>query len=191
METSRLTSQRIENGPPSSERHFASTSQRNDENGNTSLSFQRTGSSMPLTSDSVYTPASQDNMAVISLRNDGTSTTSQRTDPTLLPTSERAYVLGAAHLNDNRVQTFHRLDSTMFSTSDRMYMLAKSHQQDNMGSTSWRTDIPMHSTSEKMFMSTASQRTEELAVASQPASERLYLSPLVPRNAGMPQKMFS
>ncbi|XP_004288501.1 PREDICTED: methylmalonate-semialdehyde dehydrogenase [acylating], mitochondrial-like [Fragaria vesca subsp. vesca] len=190
METSRPTSQRIENGPPSSERHFASTSQRNDENSNTSLSFQRTGTSMPLTSDSVYAPASQDNMAVISLRNDGTSAISQRTDPTLLPTSERAYVLGAAHLNDNRVQTFHRLDSTMFSTSDRMYMLAKSHQQDNMGSTSRRTDIPMHSTSEKMFMSTASQRTEELAVASQPASEKLYLSPLVPRNAGMPQKMF-
>ncbi|XP_040370465.1 uncharacterized protein LOC112186885 isoform X4 [Rosa chinensis] len=189
METSRPTSQRTENISPSSERHLASTSQRNDKNGNTSLSSQRTGTSMALTSESVYAPASHDNMAPISLRSDGMTGTSHRTDPTLRPTSERAYMLGVTHLNDNMGQTFQRPD-TMFSTSERMYMPAKSHQHDHMGSTSRRTDIPMHSTSERMFMSTASQRNEELAVASQPASERLYLSPLVPRNAGTPQKMF-
>lgn len=188
METSRPTSQRTEteNIPPSSERNLASTSKRNDRNGNTSLASRRTNSSMPLTSKSIYVPASHDNMAPMSLRTDGMTATSPRTDPTLPPTSERAYMLGASHLNDNMGQTFQRPDTTMFSTSERLYTPAKSQRHDHMGSTSRRTDIPVHSTSERMFMSTASQRNEELVVASQPASERLYLSSLVLRNAGMP-----
>lgn len=183
METSRPTSQRTEN---SSERNLVSTSKRNDRNGNTSLASQRTDTSMPLTSKSIYVPASHDNMAPISLRTDGMTATSPRTDPTLPPNSERAYMLGASHLNDNMGQTFQRPDTTLFSTSERLYTPAKSQRHDHMGSTSRRTDIPMHSTSERMFMSTASQRNEELVVASQPASERIYLSSLVLRNAGMP-----
>nr|XP_048335087.1 uncharacterized protein LOC107425045 isoform X2 [Ziziphus jujuba var. spinosa] len=182
-ETPQPTSQRTETITSSSERiHVPTTSQRN---GNAAgLASQRTDSAMSLSSERIYMPTSHDNMGPISHRNDSMAATSHHMETTVHPSSERVYIL-TSHLNDSMNQPFQRSDN-MFTASERLYMPQTSQRA---------TDIGLHSTSERMYMSAAaaaSQRNENLAgaaSASQQAdpmsasSERMYMSPIVQRNA--------
>lgn len=152
------------------------TSQRND---NTARTSQRTDTAMSLPCDNAYVPMSckTDSIGQLSHRNDGMAQASHQADATLNQTSDRTYMFSTSLLNDTMSQTFHRTNTTLFPTSEKIYIPCASPGKDHIGSPALRTDIHLHSN-----IASASQPADVLP----PTSERMYMSPLVQRNAGMP-----
>lgn len=172
-----ITSQRTDAIHPPSERiYMPCTSQRNDNTGRTS---QRTDTAMSLPCDNAYVPMSckTDSIGQLSHRNDGMAQASHQADATLNQTSDRTYMFSTSLLNDTVSQTFHRTNTTLFPTSEKIYIPCASPGKDHIGSPALRTDIHLHSN-----IAPASQPADVLP----PTSERMYMSPLVQRNAGMP-----
>ncbi|KAH9664299.1 methylmalonate-semialdehyde dehydrogenase (acylating) [Citrus sinensis] len=172
-----ITSRRTDAIHPPSERiYMPCTSQRND---NTARTSQRTDTAMSLPCDNAYVPMSckTDSIGQLSHRNDGMAQASHQADATLNQTSDRTYMFSTSLLNDTVSQTFHRTNTTLFPTSEKIYIPCASPGKDHIGSPALRTDIHLHSN-----IASASQPADVLP----PTSERMYMSPLVQRNAGMP-----
>ncbi|KAL9464043.1 hypothetical protein AB3S75_001776 [Citrus x aurantiifolia] len=172
-----ITSRRTDAIHPPSERiYMPCTSQRND---NTARTSQRTDTAMSLPCDNAYVPMSckTDSIGQLSHRNDGMAQASHQADETLNQTSDRTYMFSTSLLNDTMSQTFHRTNTTLFPTSEKIYIPCASPGKDHIGSPALRTDIHLHSN-----IASASQPADVLP----PTSERMYMSPLVQRNAGMP-----
>ncbi|KAL9461123.1 hypothetical protein AB3S75_004172 [Citrus x aurantiifolia] len=172
-----ITSRRTDAIHPSSERiYMPCTSQRND---NTARTSQRTDTAMSLPCDNAYVPMSckTDSIGQLSHRNDGMAQASHQADATLNQTSDRTYMFSTSLLNDTVSQTFHRTNTTLFPTSEKIYIPCACPGKDHIGSPALRTDIHLHSN-----IASASQPADVLP----PTSERMYMSPLVQRNAGMP-----
>ncbi|KAK3211131.1 hypothetical protein Dsin_015837 [Dipteronia sinensis] len=171
-ETLPLTSRRTDVVSPPSERiYMPKTSHRTD-------------TAMSLHCDVAYAPISHKNNDVgpLSHRNDSMVPT-HRTDVSLNQSSEKMYMLSTSQLNDSLSQTFQR--------TERIYTPCSSHRNDHIASTSQRADIPLHPNSEGLYMSATSQRNNNISPATQVAdgmpqtTERMYMPPLVQRNAGM------
>lgn len=172
-----ITSRRTDAIHPPSERiYMPCTSQRND---NTARTSQRTDTAMSLPCDNAYVSMSckTDSIGQLSHRNDGMAQASHQADATLNQTSDRTYMFSTSLLNDTMSQTFHRTNTTLFPTSEKIYIPCASPGKDHIGSPALRTDIHLHSN-----IASASQPADVLP----PTSERMYMSPLVQRNAGMP-----
>lgn len=189
-ETSSLTSQGTEHVRSSPEGIFMPSASQI--KGVADPTSKRTEIAMTLTHDSLYMPASHknENMVSVSLKNENMPSASHRTDVTARTTTDRIYMLATSHLNETMGQAYQRTDASMFPPSERMY-LAPAAQRNDMATTQ-RNDAVLNPTSKSIYMSAPAQRNDNMTSTSHRGdamalnSERIYMPPMVQRNASMP-----